>query len=65
VKLTLDLIERGHLVLKSSNYKVLPRTLSEVFQLEFNLKFPTSKSFENISTILCVCLATRHPLTIE
>ena len=52
-------------MLKSSNYKVLPRTLSEVFQLEFNLKFPTSKSFENISTILCVCLATRHPLTIE
>ena len=34
VKLTLDLIERGHLVLKSSSFKVLPLSLSEVFLLE-------------------------------
>merc|ERR1719319_1573403 len=40
VKLTLDLIERGHLVLKSSSFNVLPQSLSEVFLLEFNLKFP-------------------------
>ena len=65
IKLVLDLIERGHLVLKSSNYKVLPQTLSEVFLLEFNLKFPTTKSFEDISIILSILLASRNPLTIE
>ena len=38
-KLVLDLIERGHLVIKSTSFKVLPVSLSEVFQLECNLKF--------------------------
>jgi len=65
VKLTMDLIERGHLVLKSSSYKVLPQNLSEVFLLEFNLRFPTSQSFASISNILCICLATTRPLTLE
>ena len=64
VKLTLDLIERGHLVLKSSSFKVLPQSLSEVFLLEFNLKFPSLQSFRKVSDILSVVLATLQPLTL-
>ncbi|KAJ8307276.1 hypothetical protein KUTeg_015360 [Tegillarca granosa] len=64
-KLTLDLIEEGHLVLKSSNYKILPMNISEVFLLRFNLKFPSVRSFEKVSSILSVCLATLYPLTVQ
>ena len=63
-KLLMDLIERGHLVLKSSNYKILPVNLSEVFLLMFNLKFPSLRSFEKVCPILNVCLATLYPLTM-
>lgn len=62
-KLLLDLIEQRHLVLKSSNYKILPVNLSEVFLLRFNLKFPSIRSFEKASPILSVCLASLYPLT--
>ena len=65
VKLTLDLIERGHLVLKSSSFKVLPLSLSEVFLLELNLRFPTAQSFRGVAEILAVCLASLQPLTLE
>ena len=64
VKLTLDLIERGHLVIKSSSFKILPQSLAEVFLLEFNLKFPSIQSFRKVSDILSVCLATLQPLTL-
>ena len=64
-KLLLDLIEQGHLVVKSSNYKILPVNLSEVFLLQFNLKFPTIRSFEKVSPILNICLASLYPLTGE
>lgn len=64
VRLTLDLIERGHLVIKSSSFKVLPVTLSEVYMLHFNLKFPSLRSFEKILMILNVCLATLYPMTL-
>jgi hypothetical protein len=64
-KQTLDLIEQGHVVLKSSNYKILPVTLSEVFLLQFNIKFPSVRSFEKISPILGICLASLYPLTGE
>ena len=64
VKLTLDLIERGHLVLKSSSFNVLPQSLSEVFLLEFNLKFPSLQSFRKVSDILSVVLAALQPLTM-
>ncbi len=62
-KLLLDLIERGHLVLKSSNYKILPVNLSEVFLLMLNLKFPTIRSFEKVSPVMNICLASLYPLT--
>ena len=64
VKLTLDLIERGHLVLKSSSFNVLPQSLSEVFLLEFNLKFPSLQSFRKVSDILSVVLAALQPLPL-
>ncbi|XP_055997188.1 protein TANC2-like isoform X5 [Ostrea edulis] len=64
-KMTLDLIERGHLVLKSSNYKILPMNISEVFLLHFNLKFQSVRSFEKVSPILAVCLATLYPMNLE
>lgn len=64
-KLVLDLIEQGHLVLKSSNYKILPINVSEVFLLHFNLKFSSVRSFERVSNVLGVCLAALYPLTLE
>lgn len=63
-KLTLDLIERGHLVAKSQSFKVLPVILSQIYQLHFNLRFPTTSSFEKVADILSVCLAALYPLTI-
>lgn len=64
VKLVLDLIERGNIVVKSSNYKVLPVSLAQIFLLQFNLKFPTVQSFEKVTHILSVCLAALYPLTL-
>ena len=64
-KLVLDLIERGQIVPKSSNYKILPVNLSEVFLLLFNLKFSSVRAFERVSTVLGVCLAALYPLTLE
>ncbi|CAH1131521.1 unnamed protein product [Ceutorhynchus assimilis] len=63
-KLTLDLLERGQLVAKSSGYKVLPVTLSQIYLLHFNLRFPTIRSFEKVTHILSVCLAALYPLTL-
>lgn len=63
-KLTLDLLERGHLVVKSSGYKVLPVSLAQIFLLHFNLRFPTVRSYEKVAPILNVCLAALYPLTL-
>nr|NVI77232.1 rolling pebbles [Cucujiformia] len=63
-KLTLDLLERGHLVAKSSGYKVLPVSLAQIYLLHFNLRFPTIRGFEKVSSILSVCLAALYPLTL-
>ncbi|XP_064471803.1 protein TANC2-like isoform X2 [Ornithodoros turicata] len=62
MKLTLDLIEKGHLVVKSSSYKVLPVSLNQVYLLSFNLKFTTTRSYERVQSILQVCMATLTPL---
>lgn len=61
-KLTMDLIERGHLVVKSSSYKVLPVSLSEVYLLSFNLRFTTTRAFERVQSLLQVCVASLSPL---
>ncbi|CAL8113048.1 unnamed protein product [Orchesella dallaii] len=64
LKLTLDLIQHGHLVIKSSGFKVLPVSLSEVFSLHCNLRFPTSRAFNMVHPILATCLAALNPLTL-
>ncbi|KAK6638958.1 hypothetical protein RUM43_007228 [Polyplax serrata] len=63
-KLTLDLLEKGRLVVKSSGYKVLPVSLAQIFLLHFNLRFPTLRSFEKVMPLLSVCLAALYPLTL-
>uniref|UniRef100_A0A672P1R6 Tetratricopeptide repeat, ankyrin repeat and coiled-coil containing 2 n=1 Tax=Sinocyclocheilus grahami TaxID=75366 RepID=A0A672P1R6_SINGR len=65
LKLTFDLIERGYLVLKSTNYKVVPVSLAEVYLLQCNMRFPTQSSFERALPLLNVALASLHPLTDE
>ncbi|XP_077473135.1 protein TANC1 [Stigmatopora argus] len=65
LKLTLDLFERGHLVIKSSSYKVVPVSLAELYQLQCNMKFMTKSAFERSLPILNVTLASLHPMTDE
>ncbi|XP_065096260.1 protein TANC1 isoform X3 [Paramisgurnus dabryanus] len=65
LKLTLDLFEKGHLVIKSSSYKVIPVSLSELYLLQCNMKFPSSSAFERVLPMLNVALASLHPLTDE
>ena len=64
-KLLLDLIEYGPLVLKSSNYKILPINLAEIFLLQLSMRFQTTRSFEKVAAILDVCLASLYPLTAD
>lgn len=63
-KMTLDLIEQGHLVLKSASFKVLPVSLSEIFQLSLNLRFASQRAFERVQPILSVCLASLNPMSL-
>ncbi|KAJ3592239.1 hypothetical protein NHX12_007367 [Muraenolepis orangiensis] len=65
LKLTLDLFQRGHLVLKSSGYKVVPVSLAELYQLQCNMRFVTRAAFERSLAVLNVALASLHPLTDE
>ena len=39
-------------------------TLSEIFLLQFNLRFASLRSYERVQPILCVCLASLNPMTI-
>lgn len=64
-KLSLDLIERGYLVIKSSSYKVLPVSLAQIFLLHFNLRYPTTTAYDKIFNIINVCLAALYPLTLS
>ncbi len=63
-KLTLELVERGHLVIKSGSFKVLPVSVSEVFLLELNLRFNSLSAFDRVSDVLSVCLASQEPMTV-
>jgi len=64
-RLVLDLIERGPLVLKGSGYRIVPVNIVEVFQLEMNLRFATSRAFDRTLPMLSICLASLYPLTAE
>uniref|UniRef100_A0A915K6M3 Uncharacterized protein n=1 Tax=Romanomermis culicivorax TaxID=13658 RepID=A0A915K6M3_ROMCU len=39
MKLTLNLIEKNHVIVRGANFKILPLDLPEIFQLCLNLKF--------------------------
>ncbi|XP_072435510.1 protein TANC1-like isoform X1 [Chiloscyllium punctatum] len=65
LKLTLDLFEKGHLVIKSASYKVVPVSLSELYLLQCNMRFRTHTSFAKALPVLNVALASLHPLTDE
>ena len=65
VKLILDFIERGILNLKSSSFKSLPQSLSEIYHLAFNLQFPTGQSYEQISQILSIALVQLQPVNLD
>ncbi|XP_068101808.1 protein TANC1 [Hyperolius riggenbachi] len=65
LKLTLDLFEKGHLVIKSSSYKVVPVSVSELYLLQCNLKFMSNSAFEKALPILNLALASLHPMTDE
>ncbi|XP_053483116.1 protein TANC1 isoform X2 [Ictalurus furcatus] len=65
LKLALDLFERGHLVIKSSSYKVVPISLAEIYLLQCNMKFRSNSAFERAMPILNIALASLHPLTDE
>ncbi|XP_056610537.1 protein TANC1 isoform X2 [Triplophysa dalaica] len=65
LKLTLDLFEKGHLVVKSASYKVVPVSLSELYLLQCNMKFMSNSAFERAMPILNVALASLHPMADE
>ena len=48
IKLILDLLERGNIVVKSATFKVLPQTLSEIYQLAFNQRFSSVQAYEQV-----------------
>lgn len=68
VKLTLDLIEKGNLVIKSANFKVLPKSFDDLVKLYFNLKFQSRVSYERLAlavfSVIMACSFSR-PLSIE
>lgn len=66
VKLTLDLIEKGNLIVKSSNFKVLPKNFDDLIKLYFNLKFQSRFSYDRLAShIFSLCLASHRPLSLE
>ncbi|XP_063789752.1 protein TANC1 isoform X2 [Pseudophryne corroboree] len=65
LKLTLDLFEKGHLVIKSSSYKVVPVSVSELYLLQCNMKFMSNSAFEKALPVLNLALASLHPMTDE
>ncbi|KAF5895410.1 protein TANC1-like isoform X1 [Clarias magur] len=65
LKLVLDLLEKGHLLIQSSGYKALPVSLTEVYLLQCNIRLPTAAAFERALPVLNVALASLHPLTDE
>ena len=65
VKLILDLIEKGTLNIKSSSFKSLPQSLSEIYHLAFSILFPTGQSYETICHILSIALVQLQPVNLE
>jgi len=64
-KLILDFMKKGCLVIKSRSFKVLPKNLSEIYHLAFNLKFSSSQSFAQVSDLLSISLASLQPINLH
>ena len=43
----------------------MPVSLSEIFLLEFNLRFPTQESFSKVRDLLSIGIATLRPMTLQ
>ena len=65
VKLLLDFMERGQIVIKSDSFKLLPQSLSEMYKLAFSLMFSSGQAYEPVSALLSVCLASLRPLSLS
>ncbi|XP_063068808.1 protein TANC1-like [Engraulis encrasicolus] len=66
LKLALDLLERGHLVTKGAGFKEVPVSLSELYLLLCRRHFVGgSATFQRVSQLLSVALASLHPLSDE
>ena len=55
---SLDLVERGTLVIKAGSFKVLPQSLAEIFLLTLNSRFSSTESWQPVADILAVALAS-------
>uniref|UniRef100_H2Y6U7 NACHT domain-containing protein n=1 Tax=Ciona savignyi TaxID=51511 RepID=H2Y6U7_CIOSA len=62
LRLTLDLIDKGSIVPKSSGFKVIPVSVHEVFLLMCNLRFMSYTSFDDVRDIVSIALASLYPL---
>jgi ankyrin repeat protein len=66
VKLTMDLIEKGQLVIKSPSFRVLPQSFDELLKLYFNLKFKSRSSYERVGMhIISLILLSFKPLNLN
>jgi ankyrin repeat protein len=51
--------------MKSSNFSVIPQSISEIFLLQMNMLFPSQLSFSKAKEIFAVCLASLKKLKLE
>lgn len=66
IKLVLDLIAKGNLTIKNSNFKVLPKNFDHLVKLYFNLKFQSKMSYEKLAChIFTLLLCARRPLSLD
>ncbi|VDP10333.1 unnamed protein product [Soboliphyme baturini] len=65
LRLLLNLVDQNYVVIKGSNYNVLPVNLSEVLTLMLNLRFSTERAFLDVMPIFSVMLASLCPLTAK
>lgn len=66
IKLVLDLITRGSLTIKNSNFKVLPKNFDDLIKLYFNLKFQSKISYEKLAcNIFTLLLCSHRPLSLD
>merc|ERR1719225_1524543 len=63
VDLVLNFFKEGKLQVKSSSFGMIPMTLSEVFLLAFNLKYPSHEAFLKVKDLICIMAASLRPLT--